>query len=211
MRSLPPLTLFALALLVAAPALRAQTPAPVPGCAFAPIDVAKYGNLPFANPPEKRSASGVLDASLAVRYTDPTKVTLGGCPVHLRSYDGALVGPTLRIRAGDTMRVLLENQLPVETPDEVSAQIAQEAGNAFLETRPHSFNTTNLHTHGLHVSPSGNSDNVLLAIAPQTSFPYEIRVPPNHPPGTFWYHAHAHGSTAVQVGSGMAGALVIDD
>ena len=29
---------------------------------------------------------------------------------------------------------------------------------------PHGFNTTNLHTHGLHVSPVGNSDNVLHAV-----------------------------------------------
>ena len=27
---------------------------------------------------------------------------------------------------------------------------------------PHCFNGTNLHSHGLWVSPTGNSDNVLL-------------------------------------------------
>ena len=210
-----PLLLAAAAVLLPARAVAQTAPAPpapvTPGCAFAPIDSAKFGEQPFANPPEERSVNGVLQSTLTVRYTDPKTTTLGGCPLHLRSYDGRLVGPTLRIKAGDTMRVDLDNRLPLESPDEVSAQIEQEASNAFLETKPHSFNTTNLHTHGLHVSPSGNSDNVLLAIAPQTAFPYEIRVPPNHPPGTFWYHAHAHGSTAVQVGSGMEGALVIDD
>ena len=76
---------------------------------------------------------------------------------------------------------------------------------------PAQFNVTNLHTHGLHVSPSGNSDNVFLNIPPQTSFPYEIKVPADHPAGTFWYHAHAHGSTSIQVGSGMAGAMILDD
>src|SRR5262249_35020417 len=64
---------------------------------------------------------------------------------------------------------------------------------------------------GLHVSPVGNSDNVLLAIAPQSKFPFEIKVPSNHPSGAFWYHAHAHGSTSIQVGSGMAGGRVIED
>jgi len=34
-------------------------------------------------------------------------------------------------------------------------------------------------------------------------------VPIDHPAGTFWYHPHTHGSTAMQVGSGMAGALLI--
>jgi FtsP/CotA-like multicopper oxidase with cupredoxin domain len=84
-----------------------------------------------------------------------------------------------------------------------------------MEHAPHEMNTlgafnhTNLHTHGLHVSPAGNSDNVLLDIAPQTSFDYEIKIPMNQVPGTYWYHAHLHGSTATQVSSGMAGALIV--
>ena len=200
--------LTAVALAMSAPLLVAQV---TPGCKFETIDVATYGYQLLKNPPVERSVNGQLQTTLAVMYTDPKTTSLGGCPVRLRSYNGQLVGPTLRIKAGDVMRILLDNRLPVETPEEVAAQIQQEAANAFIETRPHSFNTTNLHTHGLHVSPVGNSDNVLLAIGPQTKFPYEIRVPGNHPPGTFWYHAHAHGSTAVQVGSAMEGALIIDD
>jgi len=184
----------------------------VPGpCPFVPIDAKQYGNNPFLNPPNLRAVNGVLTTTLNIQYTDPQKVKIGGCGVQLRSYNGQLVGPTLRVRAGEVMDVTLNNILPLETPNEVAAQVKQEADNAFIETRPHSFNTTNLHTHGLHVSPAGNSDNVLLAIPPQTKFPYEIKVPANHPPGTFWYHAHTHGSTAIQVGSGMEGALIIDD
>jgi FtsP/CotA-like multicopper oxidase with cupredoxin domain len=60
------------------------------------------------------------------------------------------------------------------------------------------------------LSPLGNSDNVTLRIQPQTSFDYEIAIPKDHPPGTFWYHAHVHGSTALQVSSGMAGAIIIE-
>ena len=37
--------------------------------------------------------------------------------------------------------------------------------------------TTNLHVHGLHVSPQGNSDNVLVAIEPGTTFEYEYQLP----------------------------------
>ena len=40
---------------------------------------------------------------------------------------------------------------------------------------------------------------------------YVIHIPRNHPSGTFWYHAHVHGSTALQVASGMEGALIIED
>jgi FtsP/CotA-like multicopper oxidase with cupredoxin domain len=193
--------------IIASRAMRAANPA----CAFQNIDVTTYGYQPLQNPPEERSVNGILQTTLVVKYTDPSKTTIGGCPVTLRSYNGQLVGPTLRIRSGDLMSIRLDNKLPPETPAEVAAQTHQESDNAFIETRPHSFNTANLHTHGLHVSPVGNSDNVFLAIGPGTTFQYEIQVPANHPAGTFWYHAHAHGSTSIQVGSGMEGALIIDD
>jgi FtsP/CotA-like multicopper oxidase with cupredoxin domain len=51
---------------------------------------------------------------------------------------------------------------------------------------PHCFNGTNLHSHGLWVSPSGNSDNVLLSINPGVSFEYIYNLPLDHPAGTFW-------------------------
>ncbi len=198
--------------IVSAPGLRAQQPPPPKGpCPFAAIDIDKYGRQPFQNPPDERSREGLLETILKVKYTDPKSASIGGCGVTLRTYNGQLVGPTLRLKPGATLAAELRNELPLETPDQMADQIHQEASNAFIDTRPHTFNTTNLHTHGLHVSPTGNSDNVLLAIPPTTSFPYEIHVPSNHPSGTFWYHAHTHGSTAIQVGSGMAGALIIED
>ncbi|MEO1017088.1 MAG: multicopper oxidase domain-containing protein [Pseudomonadota bacterium] len=74
---------------------------------------------------------------------------------------------------------------------------------------PHCFNSTNLHTHGLWVSPSGNSDNIFLTVRPGVSFEHEYNIPADHPAGTFWYHPHLHGSTALQVSSGMSGALIL--
>jgi FtsP/CotA-like multicopper oxidase with cupredoxin domain len=71
------------------------------------------------------------------------------------------------------------------------------------------FNETNLHTHGLWISPSGNSDNVMLVVKPGVSFQHEYNVPEDHPAGTFWYHPHRHYSTSIQVASGMAGALIV--
>jgi FtsP/CotA-like multicopper oxidase with cupredoxin domain len=59
------------------------------------------------------------------------------------------------------------------------------------------------------VNPAGNSDNVLISVDPGVSFEYEYNIPSDHPAGTFWYHTHRHGSTALQVSSGMAGALLI--
>ena len=40
-------------------------------------------------------------------------------------------------------------------------------------------------------------------------FVYDI--PPDHMGGTFWYHAHHHGSTFLQVSSGAFGLIIIDD
>src|SRR5262249_516049 len=153
---------------------------------------------PFRNPPELRPVNGRLQTTLAVRYTDPSTTSIAGCPVRLRSFNGQLVGPTLRVRPGDDLAPLLDNQLPREDAAEANAQFQQENGSAFLDMVPYSFNTTNLHTHGLHVSPNGNSDNVLLAIQPQSRFQFGIRLPANHTRGTYWYHPHTHGSTAVQ-------------
>lgn len=195
------------------------TPAPAAAanpCAYRPINIAPrsqggYGQEPFRNPPELLARNGVLTTDLRVQYTDKATTSIGGCPVRLRSYNGALVGPTLRVRPGDTIAPLLNNRLPAESPDQVHAQFIQEDTVAFLDMRPYSFNTTNLHTHGLHVSPNGNSDNVLLAIPPQDTFRYSIALPADHTRGSYWYHAHTHGSTAIQVGSAMAGALVVED
>jgi FtsP/CotA-like multicopper oxidase with cupredoxin domain len=153
---------------------------------------------PFLEPTVVRSQDGVLATELVVIYTDPTSTRIGDDPVRLRSYNGELVGPTLRARPGDTLRITLDNRLP-------EVDEGHEGHNGH-----HGWNVTNLHTHGLHVSPAGNSDNVLLRIAPGETFEYEIKVPEDHPSGTFWYHAHKHGSVAAQVASGMAGALVIE-
>jgi FtsP/CotA-like multicopper oxidase with cupredoxin domain len=126
--------------------------------------------------------------------------------VRLRSYQtpqtdpaAPLVAPTIRTFPGETVRLTLENKLDPEPSCQSSAP-----------NIPHCFNTTNLHAHGLWVSPTGNSDNVLIAIRPTQTFDYEYNIPADHPAGTFWYHPHRHGSTALQVGSGMAGALIID-
>ena len=122
--------------------------------------------------------------------------------VRLRSYGGCLSGPQLEMHPGTTLRVHLTNNLEKADPTCPAGQDPPD-GSAGC------FNTINMHFHGLHVSPAGNSDNVLLNIAPQTQFDFEINIPGDHPAGTFWYHAHRHGSTATQVASGASGALII--
>lgn len=145
-------------------------------------------------------------ARFTINNPDPSDPQPNGDdPVELRSYGGCKSGPVIDVRPGDTLRVNLLNNL---SRDDVTCLPSPPAGLG-LAPGVGCFNTTNLHTHGLHVSPSGNSDNVLLDIAPQTRFPYEINIPADHPSGTFWYHAHRHGSTAMQVASGASGVLIV--
>jgi len=73
---------------------------------------------------------------------------------------------------------------------------------------PHGFNTTNFHTHGFHVSPF--QDDIFRKVEPGFSSYYTYDLI-NHTPGTMWYHPHVHGSTALQVASGMSGVIVIED
>jgi FtsP/CotA-like multicopper oxidase with cupredoxin domain len=100
------------------------------------------------------------------------------------AYNGTVPGPTLRLRPGDVLQVRLVNRLDA---------------------------ATNLHTHGLHVSPQGNGDNPFLRIEPGQSFDYEFALPPDHHPGTYWYHPHLHGLVADQLQAGLYGAIVIED
>ncbi|WP_448206904.1 multicopper oxidase family protein [Azospirillum sp. sgz302134] len=118
--------------------------------------------------------------------------------VKLRTYNNQLAAPTIAVRPGETVRMTLHNGLPDDHC---------EPGKD--HNTPACFNWTNLHAHGLWVSPTGNSDNVLVVLKPKMEFQYEYNVPADHPSGTFWYHPHRHGSTAIQVASGMAGALIV--
>ncbi|WP_245584753.1 multicopper oxidase family protein [Salipiger mucosus] len=136
-----------------------------------------------------------------------------GSPV---AQDNPFVAPVVEIAPGDTFRLTFENELPRprdmvlpgEAPGGGSLSCIGEPAD---HNAPHcsNFNLTNIHTHGLWVSPLGNSDNVLLTVNPGIRFTYEYNIPNDHPAGTFWYHAHRHGSTAPQVSSGMAGILLI--
>jgi FtsP/CotA-like multicopper oxidase with cupredoxin domain len=74
---------------------------------------------------------------------------------------------------------------------------------------PHDPYTTNLHTHGLSVSPLGISDNIFRLMEPGTTHPIEVKIPRDHPSGTYWYHPHKHGSVTFQFLGGMAGFLLI--
>jgi FtsP/CotA-like multicopper oxidase with cupredoxin domain/peroxiredoxin len=121
----------------------------------------------------------------------------------LLCYNDQPVGPTIRVRRGTTFHIRVKNALPA-----AAAAPAHQADNN--SEQPHELCTTNLHTHGLHVSPAGNADNVFVDVKPQEEFTFEYSVPADHPSGTFWYHPHRHGSVAYQLSNGLAGALIVE-
>jgi FtsP/CotA-like multicopper oxidase with cupredoxin domain len=126
------------------------------------------------------SGNGVLRLSLTAAEST---VSVAGQPVTLSAYNGQYIPPTLRVRPGDTIRLELVNAL------------AQG---------------TNLHYHGLSVSPRDNSDNIFLRIAPGQTEHYEVRLPPFQGSGLYWYHSHAHTLSDAQVRNGMSGAMIVD-
>lgn len=140
------------------------------------------------NPATDRDEKVELRSYRDVRETAPPRVPF--------------VAPTIDVFPGDTVRITLNNKLK-------SDPACVNPGNNVNEPNCYSFNRTNLHAHGVWISPTGNSDNVLISINPSVSFQYEYNIPADHPAGTFWYHPHLHGSTALQVSSGMAGVLII--
>lgn len=133
----------------------------------------------LSEPPVAQSRAGVLRLSLV---PSTATVTVAGRQVTLMTYNGRYTPPTLRVHPGDTIRLRFPNRL--DQP-------------------------TNLHVHGLSVSPAGNSDNPFLSIAPGDSLDYEIRLPANHPTGLFWYHPHPHALSDMQTRNGMAGAIIV--
>lgn len=154
-------------------------------------DIRQVGNVVSVNLVVREDTNSIFNSS-----------TGGMDQVRLRSYGGCLTGPLLEVHPGITLRVHLINNLAKADPTCPAGQDPPDGSAGCL-------NTINIHFHGLHVSPAGNSDNVLLNINPQTNFDYEVNIPGDHPAGTFWYHAHRHGSTATQVASGASGALII--
>ncbi len=162
----------------------------------APVPVPPAGpELTF--PAVLTSVGGVLTTTLEPRQA---VVDIGvGRPITTYAYGGTIPGPTFDVRPGDVLEVRLANRLPALPAHEGMPH----------PYRPHQWTTTNLHTHGLHVSPAGNGDNPFVSVEPGADFDYRIELPADHSAGLYWYHPHRHGAVCQQIRAGMAGALIV--
>ena len=176
----------------------------------------------LTEPAVLRSSNGLLSMDLIAEYSSQP-ITLGTADnsnvypsakttvnTTLRRYTGSYPAPTLRVKPGDTIQIRLINRLPPST-----------GGQSSLSFLNHQ-NGTNLHFHGLHVSPKKRTingqdiygDYVVDApdqgVLPGSERLHKIDIPLDHPPGIFWYHPHLHGSSGAQVSSGMFGAIIVE-
>ena len=133
--------------------------------------------LPAARP----ALAATVDFSLTA---GPARAPLAGAgwpDTIVWAYNDRVPGPELRVRQGDTVRVI--------------------AGNALAEP-------TTVHWHGvrLPIGMDGVPGLTQEPIAPGESFTYEFKAVDA---GTFWYHPHFN--SAEQVGRGLSGALIVEE
>jgi FtsP/CotA-like multicopper oxidase with cupredoxin domain len=119
-------------------------------------------------------------------------------------------GPTLAVMPGDTLIVHLDNALTGLTISDFYDPAYTPKGEAVpIYPRQMTSSPFNLHTHGMHISPRGNADNVMLHIPGGYSNSYTFELPKDLPHGAYWYHSHLHMLTTSHVYYGLAGQLAI--
>jgi suppressor of ftsI len=156
---------------------------------FCLLEIAGNPSGQFRNPPELCATHHTLSFTLRAGITSDGKNSF--------YFDGQPNAPTLRLSPGDQLKINYINDLPA-VPQESCA-------------RTPCMNMTNLHFHGLTVSPDAPQDDVLGMMAmPGQSLRYTVQIPKDHPPGLYWYHTHPHGESHRQALDGMSGALVIE-
>ena len=157
------------------------------------------------------SANGVLNAEFTMKHS----VDTGGFNHYCYIYENGkaeVEAPTLRLHQGD--HLLLDVKDRIESDDDSSEMGGMDMSGLPTcgDTGTPTLESTNVHFHGLNVSPDCHSDDVLTTlIQPNTKgFHFDIHIPEDEPPGLYWYHPHVHGFTEFQVNGGAAGAIVVE-
>lgn len=171
------------------------------------------------DPPQLESRDGILRVTLharkdtAISPAAPERMCYA-----FEDSDGRMLtqAPTLRLHPGDRLLLTLSNELPP-----AGTMPAMHVNGPAIESRKprvpgedHPItHFTNLHFHGLSVSPNAPSDDVLHVLLPpggKARYTYRIDIPRNEPSGLYWYHAHVHGESKEQVKAGLTGLIYVD-
>jgi bilirubin oxidase len=137
--------------------------------------------LPLRAPATLANTSPAAGQFAATLAASPANLALlDGRSTALWLYNGNFPGPLIDVREGDRVRIALENRLPIDTT---------------------------VHWHGLPV-PSDQDGNPMDPVRPGATRVYEFDIPAGTA-GTYWYHPHAHGTTAEQVSLGLAAPFIV--
>ncbi|MCL4871213.1 MAG: multicopper oxidase domain-containing protein [Anaerolineae bacterium] len=112
------------------------------------------------------------------RYTGQL---IQGNPHQVQAIPGSFLGPIIRARTGERVRIHFSNQLPQQTIT---------------------------HWHGLHV-PETDDGHPRFGINPGGSYSYDFEI--INRAGMYWFHPHPHMLTGEQVYRGMAGLFIVSD
>ncbi|HKE87254.1 MAG TPA: multicopper oxidase family protein [Vicinamibacterales bacterium] len=153
---------------------------------------------------------GIVELTLEAR---PSVVTVAGQTFVSNVYNGQYTPPVFRLRRGEELHLTLANRTG---PADIQIDGTQ---------------ATNLHYHGMSVSPLPPADDIYITIPSLDMmnnpslrthanhqmqmrddfvYEYQFRVPDDHEQGPYWYHSHAHGEAEPQVLSGLSGLFMVD-
>jgi FtsP/CotA-like multicopper oxidase with cupredoxin domain len=185
---------------------RLNTPTKSPEACVRPVE-----GSPVPEPEDLRSTNGVLRTELRYRNFVDRDGHVRYCYL---SQDGS-EAPNLRVNPGDMVILSLKNEIAATSHFMHSPMAKEMAGQTVSGACASSVMTalsTNLHFHGLTVPPVCHQDDVLKTmIQPsEPAFEYRFEVPPDQPPGLYWYHPHIHGFTSPQVLGGASGTLIVE-
>jgi FtsP/CotA-like multicopper oxidase with cupredoxin domain len=158
-------------------------------------------------PEELRSRDGILRVDFSYRRM----VDGRGLTRYCYLYNHTVQSPTLRVKPGDQLTITLRNELPAANTTAVHSPAMAASGQG-CGHGPMTASSTNLHFHGLVIPPVCHQDETLKTLIQpgDPPFPYSFKIPPDQPPGLYWYHPHVHGFNQAQVLGGASGALIVE-
>jgi FtsP/CotA-like multicopper oxidase with cupredoxin domain len=150
-------------------------------------DLHATGARQLTPPPDVELALTAAPGEVAILPGQPTRVwrfaarLVSGPADTLRTLPGSYLGPVIRFRRGQKVRVRFSNQLAEDSI---------------------------VHWHGLDV-PQEADGHPRLAIGHGHEYVYDFEV--TNRAGTYWYHPHPHMRTGAQVYQGLAGMILVED
>lgn len=148
-------------------------------------NAAKSGSSGFS--PDLDIALKAAPGEVPILPGNPTGVwqfkgkVLKGDPTSLVNLERSYLGPIIRARTGQKIRIRFANEIADQTI---------------------------VHWHGLHV-PADMDGHPRLVIPRGEKYVYEFQI--HNRAGTYWYHPHPHGLTGPQVYGGLAGLFLVSD